>query len=124
MFALIIAAVAVSAAAQPAPASGAILVSRRRLESWRGSAHAKKGAYECRTTHSSGDAILDQLACDSMTGCMKQLQPKVDALLSRGSKNERDRGLAAVNAELAQCSRVSRENGLRRLDAAKAEKPE
>jgi hypothetical protein len=112
---------AVQAPAPAIPQQAPIVVSRQKLNSWKGSARFASGRYQCTTTHSSGDQAIDRLACDSMTGCMRQMQSTVDALLSgHPPRKERERILAGVNAQLRQCVQVANEEGLRQLDAQAA----
>jgi hypothetical protein len=99
----------------------AIVVLGRKLGTWRGSARFSKGRYECVTKHSSGDRAIDGVACGALTQCMSRLQPKVDALLA-GNPGSKDREvlMQPINAELLQCVKTTREEGLRQLAAVRA----
>jgi hypothetical protein len=116
-------ALALAAAPTPPPALSAaqeeeIVVRRRKLDTWRGSARFKKGRHQCKTKTSSGDPALDRIACGAMTQCMGELQPKVDAVASAGSSGkQRKELLRPIYAELGQCIKAAHTEGLRRLAA-------
>jgi hypothetical protein len=95
-----------------------IVVLGRKLQTWRGSSRFTRGRHHCRTKTSSGDPKVDRIACDAMTQCMGQLQPKVDAIgAGRPKKAERKLLMRSVYAELGQCLKQVHDAGLRRLAA-------
>lgn len=123
---MILMSLVLAAAQTPAPAltprqEEEIVVLGRKLDTWRGNARFRKGRYECKTKHSSGDPALDRVACHAMTHCMSQVQPKVDALLAGNPpKQDRERLLQPVNAEMKQCVKAAHDEGLRQLATQEA----
>ena len=115
--------VSLALAAPPAPApeltprqQEEIVVLGRKLETWRGTAHARKGRHECKTSRSSGDPAVDRIACSAMVRCMSRAQPTVDRLLAnRLSRKDRERLLQPVQAELKLCMQAAHQEGLRQL---------
>jgi hypothetical protein len=84
--------------------SNEVVVTARRLKDWRGQASSNANGSRCRTTTSTGDKELDQVACDSMRWCMGSLQKEASALNEKGlSRAEREQRGTALNSSLTRC---------------------
>ena len=95
---------ALAPAVQSAPTESEIVITARRLKDWRGKASANARESRCRTTRTTGDTTLDQIACDSLRYCMVRLTPAMVAATDRKlTRAMREQRLAALNREIETC---------------------
>ena len=86
----------------PPSAEGEIVVTARRLKDWRGKIRASSTGSTCKTTKSTGDRELDQIACDTLRYCTAQARAEFTAIQKLASA-ERRRQLDELNRRLATC---------------------
>jgi hypothetical protein len=81
-----------------------VVVTARRLKDWQGRASANEHGSRCRTTRSTGDKELDQIACDSMRWCITSLQAQAAGISQKGLPREvREQRTAALNSGMTAC---------------------
>ena len=104
MIFLALAALATQPVIRPAPQETEIVVTARRLKNWRGKASVSRRGSRCRTIQSTGEAGLDQIACDSLRYCMIRLTPEMSAASDlKLSKAVREERLTSLNRQLEDC---------------------
>ena len=85
-----------------------IVVTARRLKDWQGKIVANSKGSNCRTTKSTGDRELDQIACDTLKHCSAQSHNEFTAIQKLASA-ERRRQLDELNRRLAKCGNEQQE---------------
>ena len=110
-----------AAAADEAVANEIVIIGEK-LESWKGLGETKGGDIACKTTKSTGDADIDQIACAAIVGCMTEIQPRMEEILALDlDKAERDRRMAKVSDALAPCMDRRHDAGVDALARKRAE---
>lgn len=125
---MMIAALALGAAAQPAaepPVDTEITVIANKLRDWRGNWRLRKGAVSCKTTRSTGDKAVDALGCDAMVACIAPIAPQIDAIdvkkVGKEAAQQQVNGLFEA-ARVSDCLTARREAGIAALAAARRSK--
>ncbi|WP_037498953.1 hypothetical protein [Sphingomonas jaspsi] len=93
-----------------------VVVMSRKLETWKGNAHASDKGATCKTSKSSGDADIDAIGCASVVTCMNQMMPRIAAAQERGvGKDQRKALMAAVDKDLLVCLTSERDRQIAAL---------
>jgi hypothetical protein len=93
-----------------------IVTARRTLRAWRGELQTSRRQAVCRTTTTSGNAEIDQIACSSMVTCWIRFQPEFAAIkASRVPKAQKQQQYAPLNAQLSSCVAAENERGIQAL---------
>jgi hypothetical protein len=93
-----------------------IVTARRTLRAWRGEIQTSRRQAVCRTTTTSGNAEIDQIACSSMVTCWTRFQPEFTAIkASRVPKAQKQQQYAPLNAQLSSCVAAENERGIQAL---------
>lgn len=103
--------------AQSAPTDDTVIVTARRtLRAWRGQLQTRRTQAVCRTTTTSGNPEIDQIACNSMVVCWTRSQPELAAIKAmRVSRAEKQQLTVPVNAQLSSCIAAENERGVQAL---------
>lgn len=113
--------VAAPGSAQAATSDEEIVVIARKQKAWRGQWGTHKGAFECRTTKSTGDKQIDAIGCDAITTCIAPEVPKFQAIAdSKLPKADRNRRMTALAQSLTPCLESEREAGIAALADARS----
>jgi hypothetical protein len=93
-----------------------IVTARRTLRAWRGELQTSRRQAVCRTTTTSGNAEIDQIACSSMVTCWTRFQPEFAAIKgSRIPKTQKQQQYTPLNAQLSSCVAAENERGIQAL---------
>lgn len=128
MIAMALTALALTQTEAPAvepPLDNEILVLGNKLRDWRGSWRVRDGVVKCKTKRSTRDREIDAIGCGAMVTCMTPLVPQwqaiEDADLPKAELESRLNGLLQ-SANVADCFRAVREQGIAALVAARRSK--
>lgn len=122
MIAAILFAAAAPAATPPPPeVAQAIVVTRRKLKTWKGGVSKVGGKMVCKTRKSSGDKALDAIRCGAMLTCFKTAEPRIDTLMSsKLPAREKKLTLERIGTELVPCIEDYEDAAVLRLAREKA----
>ena len=99
-----------------------IVVIGKQLKSWKGKGKTKNGDITCKTTKSTGDPEIDQIACAAIVGCMAEVQPRIVEIMGLDlDKAERDRRIDKAGEAMAPCMKRRHDAGVDALARKRAE---